>query len=114
MKDPIDRPLQRLLSGFIRMHVLHHAEMDELCGNWMMEELRHHGYKISPGTLYPMLRAMERDGWIVGRDTEDGSRRRLYRITDKGKAALQEGRARLKELFAEVAQPESAETAVPS
>ena len=77
----IDKPLQRLLSGFIRMHVLHHAEEGDLFGNWMIEELRHHGYNISPGTLYPMLKNMEKDGWLISREEEGGSRRRLYRIT---------------------------------
>jgi len=100
--DSVDKPLQRVLSGFIRMHVLHHAEEGDLCGNWMIEELRHHGYKISAGTLYPMLRTMEKDGWIKGRDEDDGTRRRLYRITSKGRVALQEVRARLQELFHEV------------
>jgi len=74
--DSIDKPLQRVLAGFIRMHVLHHAEEGDLCGNWMIEELRHHGYKISAGTLYPMLRTMEKDGWIKSRDASDGTRRR--------------------------------------
>jgi PadR family transcriptional regulator, regulatory protein PadR len=98
----VDKPLQRVLSGFIRMHVLHHAEKGDLFGHWMIEELRHHGYSISAGTLYPMLRAMERDGWIEGRDEEGGARRRLYRITREGRAALKEARARLQELFTEV------------
>ena len=98
----IDKPLQRVLAGFIRMHVLHHAEEGQLCGHWMIEELRHHGYKISAGTLYPMLRTMERDGWIKGREEQGGGRRRLYRITPAGRAALKEVRARLKELFREV------------
>ena len=104
MIDPVDKPLQRVLSGFIRMHVLHHAEEGDLFGNWMIEELRHHGYKISAGTLYPMLRTMERDGWIKGRDEKGGARRRLYRITAQGRAALKEIRSRLHELFAEVGQ----------
>lgn len=103
--EPDDRPLQRVLAGFIRMHVLHHAEEGELYGNWMIEELRHHGYKISPGTLYPMLRAMEKDGWLTGRLEEGGARRRLYRITPRGQMALQEVRARLRELFHEVGDP---------
>jgi PadR family transcriptional regulator, regulatory protein PadR len=98
----LDKPLQRVLAGFIRMHVLHHAGEGDLYGNWMIEELRHHGYKISAGTLYPMLRAMERDGWIKGRDEGDGAHRRLYRITPKGRTALKEIRARLRELFQEV------------
>jgi PadR family transcriptional regulator PadR len=98
----LDKPLQRVLAGFIRMHVLHHAEEGDLCGNWMIEELRHHGYKISAGTLYPMLRTMEKDGWIKGHDEGGGKRRRLYRITSKGRTALKEIRARLSELFREV------------
>lgn len=90
------------MSGFIRMHVLYHAAEGGLCGNWMIEELRHHGYKISPGTLYPMLRAMEKDGWIKGRDEGSGGRRRIYEITAEGKEALKEARAKLRELFREV------------
>lgn len=101
MPRPAD-PLQQLLSGFIRMHVLHHAADGDLCGNWMIEELRHHGYSISPGTLYPMLRNMERDGWIACRTRREAGRRRLYRITRKGRAALGQARARLRELFREV------------
>jgi PadR family transcriptional regulator PadR len=100
--DSIDKPLQRVLSGFIRMHVLHHAEEGALFGHWMIEELRHHGYKISAGTLYPMLRTMEKDGWIKGRDDDTAGRRRLYKITAKGRKALKEVRARLHELFREV------------
>jgi DNA-binding PadR family transcriptional regulator len=100
--DSLEKPIQRMLAGFIRMHVLHHAEEGGLYGNWMIEELRHHGYKISAGTLYPMLRAMERDGWIRGREEKSGARRRLYRITPEGRAALKEVRARLRKLFHEV------------
>jgi DNA-binding PadR family transcriptional regulator len=68
----------------------------------MIEELREHGYKISAGTLYPMLRTMARDGWIKGRNESDGARRRLYSITPAGRKALNEVRARLRELFEEV------------
>lgn len=70
-----DRPTQRLLTGFVRLHLPHNAVKDDICGNWMIEELRQHGYAISPGTLYPMLRAMEKDGWIVGRDDPQGGSR---------------------------------------
>jgi len=84
------------------MHVLYHTAEGGLCGNWMIEELRHHGYKISPGTLYPLLRAMEKDGWIKGQDEGSGRRRRIYKITAEGKEALKEIRAKLRELFREV------------
>jgi DNA-binding PadR family transcriptional regulator len=101
MEQTVDKPLQRLLSGFIRMHVLHHAEEGSLLGNWMIEELRHHGYRLSAGTLYPMIRSMERDGWIEGRNESQESRRRIYRITPKGRIALKEAREHLLELLHE-------------
>ncbi|MFA5682594.1 MAG: helix-turn-helix transcriptional regulator, partial [Hydrogenophaga sp.] len=56
-----------LLSGLIRLHVLHHAAEQEIYGQWMIDELAHHGYRLSPGTLYPMLHKMERDGYLVSR-----------------------------------------------
>jgi DNA-binding PadR family transcriptional regulator len=46
------------LAGFIRLHILHHAVEGEIYGQWIIEELARHGYKLSPGTLYPMLHAM--------------------------------------------------------
>lgn len=45
--------MRELLRGAIRLHILHHADLDEVHGAWMAEELAHHGYRISPGTLYP-------------------------------------------------------------
>ncbi len=102
--DALDKPLRRILSGFVRMHILHHAAEGGVYGNWMIEELRHHGYRISPGTLYPLLRAMERDGWLTGKAEKGGARRTFYRITANGRRALKEARARLRELFRETAK----------
>ena len=51
-----------LLAGFVRLHVLHHAAEGEVYGQWIIGELSRHGYTISPGTLYPMLQAMEARG----------------------------------------------------
>lgn len=42
-----------LLAGLIPLHVLHHAVEGDIYGQAMLEELRHHGYRIGPGTLYP-------------------------------------------------------------
>ena len=74
-----------LLSGFMRLHVLHHAAEGEIYGQWMIEELARHGYKLSPGTLYPMLHAMEEKGYLTSREDQGGPggrRRRLYAATD--------------------------------
>ena len=38
-----------LLTGFIRLHTLHHAAEMEIHGQWMIDELGHHGYRLSPG-----------------------------------------------------------------
>jgi hypothetical protein len=44
---------RELFTGLIRIHVLIHAAHESLFGLAMMEELKHHGYRIGPGTLYP-------------------------------------------------------------
>ncbi len=94
---------QELLSGLIRLHILHHAVEGELYGQWMIEELARHGYKLSPGTLYPMLHAMERKGYLAAREERKGrSVRRLYRATPLGCEALNEARQKVRELFKEM------------
>jgi DNA-binding PadR family transcriptional regulator len=62
----------------------------------MLEELREHGYRISPGTLYPLLGRMVRLGWL------SRSRDGRYRLTAAGRKTLTEVRARLRELQGEV------------
>ena len=92
-----------LLGGLVRLHILHHAAESEFFGNWMIGELRKHGYRIGPGTLYPMLHALERRGYLKSRSEGAGRRaRRHYRATRKGRAALVEIRARVRELFDEL------------
>ncbi|WP_458410635.1 PadR family transcriptional regulator [Klebsiella quasipneumoniae] len=51
-----------LYGGMIRLHILHHAAKEPVFGLGIIEELRHHGYQLSPGTLYPMLHGMEKKG----------------------------------------------------
>lgn len=98
---------QKLLSGMIRLHVLHHATKEPVFGNWMIEELAHHGYKVSAGTLYPLLHGMERDGYLTSTEKQtDGHIRRLYRATAKGRRGLRESKARIRELFKEVVEDE--------
>ena len=94
---------QELLSGLIRLHILHHAVEEGVYGQWMIEELARHGYRISPGTLYPMLHAMERKGYLKSSLQGIGRRaRRLYRATPKGRKALAFAKDRVRELFGEL------------
>jgi DNA-binding PadR family transcriptional regulator len=96
---------QDLLAGFVRLHILHHAAGGEVYGQWMIEELAHHGYKLSPGTLYPMLHAMERRGYLVSTSERRGRTfRRVYQATPLGREALLIAQAKARELFREVVQ----------
>jgi DNA-binding PadR family transcriptional regulator len=94
---------QDLYGGLIRLHVLHHAARKPLYGAWMMEELHHHGYKISPGTLYPMLHGLEAKGYLRSREKREGKQvRRFYLITASGRRALADARHKVRELFGEL------------
>jgi len=89
--------------GAVRMHILHHAAEDEVHGAWLTEELAGHGYRISPGTLYPTLHRLEADGLLTSEQrVVDGRTRRVYRATPAGRQALAEDRKALEELAREV------------
>ena len=92
-----------LLFGLIRIHVLVHASHEPIFGLAMMEELAHHGYRIGPGTLYPLLHGLERSGLFksVLRNV-GGHKRRVYRITSAGKKALDKARVKVDELHDEL------------
>lgn len=99
---------RELFSGFIRIHILHHANEGEVYGLWLMEELAKHGYAISPGTLYPTLHGLEKAGYLVSeKRVTAGRQRRYYAITPAGKAALAEARTRLQELVGEVLESQN-------
>jgi len=102
MTDPVVR---EFLLTFWKIHILHHAEEGGVYGQWMLEELHRHGYRLSPGTLYPVLARMERRGWLRAADVmrTTGSRdARVYTITPEGTAVLKRLRAALAELQHEV------------
>jgi DNA-binding PadR family transcriptional regulator len=95
--------MKEFLRGVVRLHILHHAAEHEIHGAWMSAELAEHGHKISPGTLYPTLHRMEAEELLSSREAiVDGRRRRLYRTTPAGTAALNEMCDALQELADEV------------
>jgi DNA-binding PadR family transcriptional regulator len=106
MSDPIVR---EFLLGFWKIHILHHAEEQGVYGQWMLEELQRHGYRLSPGTLYPLLARMARRGWLRSTTPKKSHDARVYRITPAGADVLKRLRASLAELQHEVGrQPSSA------
>ncbi|EJV56227.1 MULTISPECIES: PadR family transcriptional regulator [Bacillus cereus group] len=98
-----DKLLRKLFLGFIQIHILHHAKEHPIFGAWMLEELREHGYTISPGTLYPILHSMENDGLLNKEDRNvAGKIRKYYTATEKGQDVLVEARKKAYELFKEI------------
>jgi PadR family transcriptional regulator PadR len=93
-----------LYSGMIRLHILHHAVHEgSVFGLGMAEELARHGYRISPGTLYPILHALEKKGYLRVTEQRDGKSRRLvYRATPLGRKALEAAKSKVRELFGEL------------
>lgn len=94
---------RELYAGLIRLHILHHATEGPIFGLAIIEELATHGYRLSPGTLYPMLHAMQRKGYLRARVERVGRHsRKVYVITRRGSVAFQEAREKVKELFGEL------------
>lgn len=95
--------VRKLFLGFIQIHILHHAKKEPFFGSWMMEELKEHGYEMSPGTLYPILHNLEASGLLEMEERlVDKKIRKYYKITDKGIEVLEEARKKAYELFKEI------------
>jgi DNA-binding PadR family transcriptional regulator len=102
-----DRRDQDLYGGLIRLHILHHASKGPVFGLWFIEELGRHGYKLSPGTLYPLLHGLERKGYLQSINERSGkSARRMYQVTSMGHNALVAARQKVSELFGELLEDE--------
>ena len=89
--------------AFVRVHVLHHAAEGPVFGLEMIEELRRHGYAISPGTIYPILHGLQNAGCLRSKhEVVNGKRRKYYVATARGRRALAEVRKKVRELVDEV------------
>jgi DNA-binding PadR family transcriptional regulator len=95
---------RKIILGFIRVHILHHASfINGIYGVEMIKELESHGYKISPGTLYPILHEMKNDGVLKLEEKKvNGKIRKIYKLTGKGKITLKKLKSFLIELSKEV------------
>jgi len=101
----MDKYLNReILLSFWKAHVLHHAAEGPVVGQWMLNELRRHGYAVSPGTLYPLLDRMETRGWLRCERSPDGGARarKDYYLTEKGSEVLKVVRTKVVELYEEL------------
>jgi len=89
--------------GFIRLHIVYHASKEPIFGLDMIKELARHGYELSPGTLYPILHNLEKEGYLESRSQVVGGKvRKYYRTTPSGKKALSHAMIKANELIDEI------------
>lgn len=92
-----------LYAGLIRLHILHHAAHEPIFGLGIIEELARHGYKLSAGTLYPVLHGLEQKGYLRSSEERNGRwARKVYRATPLGRKALEAAKEKVRELFGEL------------
>ncbi len=89
--------------GFIKIHILYHASKEPIFGVGIAEELARHGYSISPGTLYPLLHRLEKEGYLESSSkVVSGRMRKYYQATAEGELALEQSKKKIRELVTEV------------
>ena len=93
-----------LFLGFVKLHILHHAGQEATYGLWLIQELEKHGYRLSPGTLYPILHGLEEEKLLRSeRRVVEGKSRKYYSLTKTSRKALEEGKRKAQKLLEEVA-----------
>lgn len=102
----LDQISREIDLAFWKIHILHHAAQHPIYGQWLLDELRRHGFRVSPGTLYPLLARMDRQQWLRALRQEPANAspkaRREYVLTPRGARALTRLRRQVDELHREV------------
>ena len=89
--------------GFIRLHIVYHASKEPIFGLDMIRELARHGYELSPGTLYPILHNLEKEGYLLSKNqVVKGKVRKYYQATPSGIKALSQAIDNVNELICEI------------
>ena len=91
---------------FWKMHIPRHAGKGPIVGQWILRELREHGYNVSLGTLYPLLRRMEAHGWLrsVADPTKGSRARKEYQLISEGRRVLRRLRLQVGEMYEEISE----------
>lgn len=98
-----DKIMRKFFLGFIQIHILHHAKKEPFYGSWMIQELKEHGYNMSPGTLYPILHNMEKSNLLnMQEQCIQGKIRKYYSITEFGQKVLEIAHLKTHELLNEI------------
>ncbi len=88
--------------GDLRYMILNLLAGRPMHGYEVMQELAQESggvYAPSPGSVYPVLQMLEDQGYV---ESEEQDGKRIYRITDSGKAFLEQNRERVDDVFGRV------------
>ena len=88
------------MKGFLSFHIMWLLGKRKLCSSEIIDELgkkRHD--EPSPGTLYPALNALKKDGLV---QSERDDKKVVYSITPKGKADLEIAITYFKNVYSEI------------
>lgn len=84
---------KELMKGSTATLVLTLLNKEDMYGYQITQEIKKRSdntFDMKEGTLYPMLHSLEKDGAVESYwfDTEEGRRRKYYKITDSGREML--------------------------
>ncbi|MBN2207553.1 MAG: helix-turn-helix transcriptional regulator [Candidatus Aminicenantes bacterium] len=95
--------IKHFLLGFLPIQILHCAAREPFYGLWLIEELGRRGIKLSPGTVYPVLHAMEKKGLLqTSKAVVGGKVRKYYAATPAGRRVLTRSLTKVRTIAAEV------------
>lgn len=88
---------KELSKGSSSLLVLSVLESKDMYGYQIIKEIElrsEHVFSFKEGTLYPILHAFEKDGYVKSYwdESEQGRKRKYYKITKKGLKALKESK----------------------
>ena len=86
------------MAGSTKLYILSVLSKGPLHGYGVLKEIKDKSdgcCTITPGTIYPVLRELERDGFIVSSKAMTSGRTRItYELTSRGKQVLEAGLAK--------------------
>lgn len=89
MSEQLDRLRSELRRGAIVLAVLAQLRHEHY-GYSLRQSLAAHGVQVEEGTLYPLIRRLEKQGLLTSEWREDGKRRkRFYRLSTQGEQVLE-------------------------
>ncbi|HEX4012292.1 MAG TPA: PadR family transcriptional regulator [Candidatus Cybelea sp.] len=88
--------MRRFRRGILKFALLKLLAEMPSHGYELIRAIREKGFGGGPGSVYPVLAALEAAGFIAGRDEGD---RRIYELTEKGRKMLEERAADIGRFF---------------